>query len=242
MRRNPSIDGPGPFHARHLRPKSSYDLDNGYPVQCLPSHVRGGAAQLNGALVIRTDPAVRRAAVEAGYALDERSVRTPDVSVVPEGAGEEWGKVAPPLAIEYADRGQDEAELAGKIESLLEAGTRAVWVVRLTLPRRVEVHEPGAEPRVVGMEGVLELPGVLARPVRAAALFDPEQADLAALANLLERFGYKHPAEAYEEGFAAAWPCSTTEAVSRPHRPQKQNTSEYSSVLFVSSHSFTSPV
>ncbi len=45
--------------------------------------------------------------------------------------------------VEYADTGQDEADLATKIQELLAAGTRHIWVVRLTGPRRVEIHETG---------------------------------------------------------------------------------------------------
>lgn len=138
-----NLDGPGPFQPVHLPSGSTYELDRGHPVECLPTHVRGGRAQLNGALVIRTDPAVESVGVEVGYDLGGKTLRAPDVSVVPAGAGEAWGQKAPPLAIEYADRGQDEAELEQKIAQLLAAGTLAVWVVRLTLPRRVEVHEAG---------------------------------------------------------------------------------------------------
>ena len=195
-----NLDGPGPFKAQHLPSGSAYELNQGHPVECLPTHVRGGRAQLNGALVIRTDPAVESAGVEVGYDLGGNTVRAPDVSVVPAGAGEAWGQKAPPLAIEYADPGQDEAELEQKIAQLLAAGTLAVWVVRLTLPRRVEVHEAGQEPRVVGIDGSLELPSVLSRPVTVASLFDPEQAERAALTNLLDRFGYQHPELAREEG------------------------------------------
>lgn len=194
------LDGPGPFTAAHLPSGSAYELDRGHPVQCLPTHVRGGRAQLNGALVIRTDPAVQSAGVEVGFELNGNTVRSPDVSVLAPGTGEAWGQKAPPLALEYADRGQDEAELRTKIDQLLSAGTQAVWVVRLTMPLRVEVWEPGVDPRVVGLDGVLELPGVLANPVTVASLFDAEQAEQAALRNLLTRFGYQHPVEAFEEG------------------------------------------
>jgi hypothetical protein len=37
-------------------------------------------------------------------------------------------------------------------------------------------------------------------PVPVVALFDPEQADRAALRDLLDRFGYEHPEKARQEG------------------------------------------
>lgn len=46
----------------------------------------------------------------------------------------------------------------------------------------------------------LTLPGVLQNPVPVAALFDPEQADHAALRNLLDRLGLPHPEDARVEG------------------------------------------
>lgn len=165
---------------------------------CLPP--RGGA-QRNGGLIIRTDPAVVRAGVEVGFDLGNETLRAPDVSVMAPDSGDEWAQRAPPLAIEYADSGQDNADLTNKIGQLLNAGTKAVWIVRLTGVRRVEVHEAGVQGfRIVSANEDLSLPGVLANPFPAAALFDSDQADRVALRNLLDRFGYVHPAAAREEG------------------------------------------
>lgn len=197
----PPMLAPGPFKVEHLPSKSEYELDNGHPIRCLPTRPRGGSAQLNGGLIIRTDPAVVRSGVEVGFDLGNDTLRAPDVSVLGPDTGDEWGQQAPPLAIEYADSGQDNADLKRKIGQLLAAGTLAVWVVRLTGPRRVEVHEAGGGPvRIVAANEELSLPGVLANPFPAAALFDPEQADRVALRNLLDRFGYVHPAAAREAG------------------------------------------
>ena len=71
-------------------------------------------------------------------------MRAPDIAVgnVPDEPVLVRG--IPPLAVEYADVGQDEADLQAKIRTLLDAGTRFVWVVRLTGVRRVEVYQPGA--------------------------------------------------------------------------------------------------
>jgi hypothetical protein len=101
-----------------------------------------------------------------------------------------WAKQAPPLAVEYADAGQDEVELREKIAELLEFGTRIIWVVRLTGPLRVEVHEPGLAPRVVLGDGELHAPGILHNPVPVRALIDRDAAHEATLRNLLAREGY----------------------------------------------------
>ena len=88
-------------------------------------------ANLVGGLALATDPAVDSAGVDTGYAADAYTLRAPDLAVgnVPDAPG--WVKGAPPLAVEYADTGQDELDLPVKIRELLSAGTRLVWVVRL---------------------------------------------------------------------------------------------------------------
>jgi hypothetical protein len=104
------------------------------------------------------------------------------------------------LAVEYADTGQDEAELKLKISELLAAGTQLVWVVRLEGPRRVEVHEPGRGMyRVQGHEE-LTAPGILRNPVPVAALYDREAAHRVTFRNLLQRQGYNDVEEIREEG------------------------------------------
>lgn len=45
--------------------------------------------------------------------------------------------------------------------------------VRLVGPLRVEVHEPGVPVRLVGADGVLSAPGILARDVPVRALTEP---------------------------------------------------------------------
>ena len=104
------------------------------------------------------------------------------------------------MAVEYADRGQDEAGLTTKIQDLLGAGTRYVWVVRLTGPRRVEVHEPGQAMRLVHPGGQLLAPGVLRNPVDVTALYDRDAAHEATLRNLLQRRGYESIEAVYAEG------------------------------------------
>jgi len=112
------------------------------------------------------------------------------VGNVPDRPG--WVKGAPHLAIEYADVGQDEAELKKKIADLLAAGTRFLWVVRLTGLRRVEVHEPGKRMRTLLPGDTLTAPGVLKNPVPVVALYERDAAEQATLTNLLQRRGYEN--------------------------------------------------
>ena len=91
-----------------------------------------------GALAILTDPAAQDdSGVDPGYAPRPDVLRSPDIAVgnVPDEPG--WIKGVPLLAVEYADTGQDEADLSRKIADLLKSGTKHIWVVRLTgIPAR----------------------------------------------------------------------------------------------------------
>jgi hypothetical protein len=83
---------------------------------------------------------------------------------------------------------------------LLDAGTKWVWVVRLTGPRRVEVHELGKDVVVKSIGDELLAPGVLQNPVRAEALWDRAAAHEGTLRNLLQRAGYASLDAVREEG------------------------------------------
>ena len=183
--------GRGPFRPEHLRSGDPYELSNGHPIECLPQGGRNSRANLVGGVALATDPAVEAAGVDTGYAPDGHTLRAPDLAVgnVPDAPG--WVAGVPPLAVEYADTGQDEADLKIKIGELLGAGTRLVWVVRLVGPRRVEVHAPGRPPEVRTPGDLLVAPGILKNPVPVEALFDPAAAREAALRNLLQRQGYE---------------------------------------------------
>ena len=191
----------GPFRAAQLRPGDPYELDDGHPIECLPSGGRHANANLNGGLTLKTDPDVEAAGFDAGFTPDENNLRAPDIAVgnVPDEPG--WVSGAPPLAVEYADTGQDEQDLQKKIRTLLGAGTRYVWVVRLTGVRRVEVYEPHTPhyPAYPGQQ--LEAPGILANPVPVEALYDPDAARETALRNLLQRRGYADLDAVREEGW-----------------------------------------
>ena len=115
-------------------------------------------------------------------------------------SGRGWIQGAPPLAVEYAGVGQDEADLRTKIGEWLQAGTRFIWVARLVGPRRVEVYRPGEPMRIFASGEQLLAPGVLRNPVDVDALFERAAADRATLRNLLQRAGYEDLDAVRDEG------------------------------------------
>jgi len=190
----------GPFRADQLRSGDPYELSNGHPIHCLPTGIRGAKAVNVGGGVLASDPAVQDVGVDAGFSPSPEVLRAPDLSVgeMPDHPG--WVHGAPPLAVEYADTGQDESDLRIKIQELFAAGTRYVWVVRLTGPRRVEVHQPGKGVQILNPEEQLEAPGILANPVPVKALYDRETARQVIFRNHLQREGYASLEEVRAEG------------------------------------------
>jgi Uma2 family endonuclease len=192
----------GPFHAGQLRPGDPYELSNGHPIHCLPTGSRGGKATSVGDGVLASDPAVEDVGVDVGFSPSPKVLRAPDLSIgdLPDQPG--WSPGTPALAVEYADTGQDEAELRIKIQELFAAGTRYVWVVRLTDPRRVEVHQPDQKLRIANPGEQLEAPGILANPVPVEALYDREASRRVIFRNLLQRQGYASLDDVRAEGEA----------------------------------------
>lgn len=191
---------PGPFRVDQLASGDPYELSEGHAIAVMPTGSRGSLRVAAAAAAIGSDPSVQEIGAETGHALSATTLRAPDLSVgnVPDAPG--WVAGAPPLAIEYADRGQDEEELRDKIRDLLAAGTQQIWVVRLTGRPRVEVHAPGA-PMVVRTRGeLLAAPGILANPLPVEALFDVQTAHAVALRNLLQRHGYADLDAVRDEG------------------------------------------
>ena len=191
---------PGPFRVEHIREGSRYELRDGHPVYCMPTGGRGGGANLVGGQALGTDPSVEIAGVDVGFTPDPTNLRAPDIAVGGFKNEPGFAKGAPPLAVEYADTGQDEAELKAKISELLEAGTKYVWVVRLVGSRRVEIHEKGQKMRLAMPGDTLLAPGILKNPVRVEALYDREAAHEATLTNLLQRRGYESLDAVRDEG------------------------------------------
>lgn len=193
------ITAPGPFRADQLRSGDPYELSRGHAIHVLPTGSRGAIAQSIAGGILQSDPAVRHAGVDVGYSPEPGTLRAPDVSVLPAEPGQGWMEGVPPLAIEYADVGQDEVELMEKVRELLEKGTRYLWIVRMIGPRRVEVWT--AEGMRIANEGdVLTAPGVLANGVPVDALYDAERGLEVTLDNLLQRFGYAGVQAIREEG------------------------------------------
>ncbi|MEY4193899.1 MAG: hypothetical protein RLZZ226_267 [Pseudomonadota bacterium] len=194
----------GPYTAADLKDGDPYELSQGHRIECLPAGGNHAGINSLGASVIDSDPDVEWSGVDAGFELDPVTLRAPDVAVAPAGqaATAGWIQGVPPLAIEYASRGQDEAALQQKIAELLSHGTRYIWVVRLTGPRRVEIHTPGTAARVASPGETLSAPGVLRNPVPVEALYDREAGRAATLRNLLQREGYADLDAVLEEGVA----------------------------------------
>ncbi|WP_058555868.1 Uma2 family endonuclease [Thiohalocapsa sp. ML1] len=196
---------PGPFRTEQLRSGDAYELSRGHPILREPTGGRGSRANRAGAQVLGTDPAVDAVGVDTGYALSADTLRAPDVAVGNRPDRPGWVQGAPPLAVEYADTGQDERELQLKIAELLAAGTQWVWVVRLGMPRQVEVHAPGQPLQVLRAGDELAAPGVLRNTIPVQALYDEDAANAATLRNLLQRAGYESlraagEAEGIDEG------------------------------------------
>lgn len=183
-------DSRGPFRAEQLRSGDPYELSNGHAIYCSPTGGRGSKAEGAGHLVIATDPGSADVGIDTGFSPTPGTLRAPDLSSgrIPDEPG--WVQGVPRLAVEYADTGQDEDELAAKIKDLLAAGTELIWVVRLHGPRRVEVYRPGRRMRIVNPGETLEAPGILDNAVPVEALYDADAASDAALRNLLQRQGY----------------------------------------------------
>ena len=189
---NDPVKSKGPFRAHQVHEGDRYELSRGNPIYCAPAGGRHASKSVTGALAIASDPAVEEAGLDAGFKSDDdATLRAPDISVgnVPDAPG--WVRGAPPLAVEYADTGQDEADLLDRIRDLHAGGTRIIWVVRLVGPQRVEIHEPDQAARVVGIDDELLAPGILQNPVPVRALFDRDTAQEVTLRNLLQRRGYE---------------------------------------------------
>jgi Uma2 family endonuclease len=195
----------GPFRADQLQDGDRYELTDGHPIYCAPSSATHANRNLSGGSVLETDPDVDWAGVDAGFAPQPGTLRAPDVAIgstalIGDSSG--WIAGVPPLAVEYAAQGQDEAGLQEKISDLLGNGTHQVWVVRLVGPRRVEVYAPGQAIRVLGPGDQLQAPGLLRNPVPVEALYDRDAGHRATLRNLLQRQGYEDLDAVLAEGVA----------------------------------------
>ncbi len=193
----------GPYRAADIRPGEPYELSDGHKIECMGTGQRGSRSNGSGFMVLDSDPEAPPAGVDAGVSPVPTMLRAPDVSVGGLANEPGWSSTAPPLAVEYADRGQDEPELQKKIVELLRCGTQFVWVVRLAGPRRVEVYAPGKAVLTVLPGGTLAAPGILKNTVPIEALYDRDAAHRQTLRNLLQREGYESLEAVKEEGVDA---------------------------------------
>ena len=185
-----AFTAPGTHRASQVRDGERVELSDGRRVACMSSGGRHANANVLGGAVLASDPATKgRVGADIGVAFNnDRNLRAPDLATgVEPGFG--WQTSAPPLAVEYASVGQDEKELEKKIAELLELGTKILWVVHLTGPLRVDVHERGAAMRTVNAEAELVAPGILDNPVPVRALVEPDAAMAAVLRNFLKPHG-----------------------------------------------------
>ncbi len=187
MARNSLSNTRGPFRADQLRSGDPYELSNGHAIRCFPTGGRGALATGAGYKTLVDDPAVEDVGIDAGFSPVAETMRALDLSIGKIADAPGWVHGIPKLAVEYADTGQDEDELARKIEDLLTAGTKHVWVVRLNGPRRVDVHEPDQPVRQVLPGEKLEAPGVLSQPVLVEALYDLDVAGEVNFRHVLRR-------------------------------------------------------
>lgn len=198
------MTAPGPYRASQLREGDRYELSQGHVLECAPAGNRHAQAHGDGAMVLRSDPAAAgRFGIDLGIAAeDDQSLRAPDLVVGVSARRPGWERSCPPLAVEYADVGQNEEALQEKIAALLAGGTELVWVVRLVGPLRVEVHARGRAMVVAGLDEELHAPGVLCNPVPVRALVETDAANAVALRNLLQIHGYGSVADIRAEGEA----------------------------------------
>jgi hypothetical protein len=182
---------PGPYRASDIREGEPVELSNGYKIECMGTGRRGSRSNGAGFMVLDSDPIAPPAGVDAGISPVPTMLRAPDVAVGGLDNEPGWSPTAPPLCLEYADRGQNEADLQTKIAEFFQFGTRFVWVVRMAGLRRVEVYEPGKAMRTVLAGATLDAPGILKNPVPVDALYDRGAAQRQTLKNLLQREGYE---------------------------------------------------
>ncbi len=148
-----------------------YELVDG-EIRVSPAGDRHGfiAAQLAALLV----PFVKQRRLgfvfsDAGFRLPSGNVRSPDVSFVATGrfpddkVPDDWGSVAPDLAVEIVSPGDRPRHVLDKVGEYLEAGVRLVWVIDPRHERAV-VYRSVTDVLELGADGFLDgedvLPGL----------------------------------------------------------------------------------
>ncbi len=106
---------------------------------------------------------------DAGFRLPGGNVRSPDASFVAAGrfpdekVPDDWGSVAPDLAVEIVSPGDRPRHVLDKVGEYLEAGVRLVWVIDPRRERAV-VYRSVTDVRELGRDDVIDgedvLPGL----------------------------------------------------------------------------------
>ena len=150
------------------------ELDRGRLVIMEPPFPEHGRVEARISAILLAFVDTRRLGVvysgDPGFVLARSpdTVRGPDVAFlradrVPSGdAVDAFYEGAPDLAVEVRSRNDRPGEIARKVRSYLEAGTRLVWVAD-PRARTVVVHAPRALPRTLGADDTIDggdvLPG-----------------------------------------------------------------------------------
>jgi Uma2 family endonuclease len=98
---------------------------------------------------------------DAGFRLPGGNVRSPDVSFVATGrfaedhVPDDWGRVAPDLAVEVISPGDRPRHVLDKVGEYLEAGVRLVWIIHPQNERAV-VYRSMSDVRELSRDGFLE--------------------------------------------------------------------------------------
>jgi Uma2 family endonuclease len=152
----------------------TYELDEGELVVMEPPVPEHGRVELRiGALLFAFVEARGLGVVYSGdpgfvLAREPDTVRGPDVAFLraeraPRGEdAKHFYEGAPDLAVEVLSPSDRPGPLAKKVQNYLDTGTQLVWVVDPYV-RKVVVHAPGEEPRILGaadeIDGADVLPG-----------------------------------------------------------------------------------
>jgi Uma2 family endonuclease len=103
---------------------------------------------------------IGRCTTESGFRLSPDTVRGPDVAFTSFERIEKFPTTGmipavPDLVVEIVSPEDTAGEIQDKVHQYLEAGTKIVWVFYIDA-KAVHIFTPDGEPRVVGIDGVLD--------------------------------------------------------------------------------------
>ncbi len=144
-----------------------YDLVNGEPLKMSPAGGEHGLriGRLSGALAhyVYENDLGEVFGAETGFKLfsNPDTVRAPDIAFVskeriPEGDfSEKFWELAPDLAVEVVSPSESYDEVSEKIDDYLEAGVKAVWIVR-SRKKTVSVYRAGQPTKTLTVNDKLD--------------------------------------------------------------------------------------